>query len=228
METPCDDSRGATDEARRATTGCGGVRYFRLVRSHAVEGRQMRRTSIRGANMTAPAPQDRKAFTRRALLGSVGVIGLGALWARLRLPGIGEAHADGGETFEVTHTDAEWRKLLTPAQYRVLRRGGTEPAFSSPLDREKRPGIYACAGCDLGLYSSDTKFDSGTGWPSFWKPLPHAVNKRVDYSLFGMARDEVHCRRCGGHLGHVFDDGPPPTGLRYCMNGVALKFKPAA
>jgi peptide-methionine (R)-S-oxide reductase len=169
----------------------------------------------------------KRMLTRRAMLGTAGVLGLGALWLRLRPPGFGAARAADAESFEVTHTDAEWRELLTPAQYRVLRREGTELPFSSPLDHEKRRGIYACAGCGLDLFSSDAKFDSGTGWPSFWKPLPHAVNKRSDFSL-GMVRDEVHCRRCGGHLGHVFDDGPPPTGLRYCMNGVALTFKPAA
>jgi len=125
----------------------------------------------------------------------------------------------------VTHTDAEWRKLLSPQAYDVLRHEGTEMAFSSPLDEEKRAGTYSCAGCDLALYSSKTKFDSGTGWPSFWAPLPHAVATRTDTSL-GMARTEVHCTRCAGHLGHVFDDGPKPTGLRYCMNGVALRFRP--
>jgi peptide-methionine (R)-S-oxide reductase len=134
-------------------------------------------------------------------------------------------HAD--EHFEVQHSDDEWRAKLTPAQYRVLRQEGTERAFTSPLDEEHRRGVFACAGCDLHLFSSETKFESGTGWPSFWQPLPNAVNKRLDTSL-GMERDEVHCRRCGGHLGHVFDDGPRPTGLRYCMNGVALGFTPGA
>ena len=129
------------------------------------------------------------------------------------------------EHFEVEHSDAEWRKLLTPEQYHVLREEGTEFAGSSPLDHEHRDGIYDCAGCDLALYSSATKFESGTGWPSFWQPLPNAIRTRQDYTL-GEERTEVHCRRCGGHLGHVFDDGPKPTGLRYCMNGVALKFIP--
>jgi peptide-methionine (R)-S-oxide reductase len=165
-------------------------------------------------------------FTRRAVLAAAGVFGLGALWSRFRSSGDGEARAADAEMFEVMHTDDEWQSLLTPAQYRVLRREGTELPFSSPLDHEKRRGTYACAGCGLDLFSSSTKFDSGTGWPSFFKPLPNAVNKRADRTL-GMVRDEVHCRRCGGHLGHVFDDGPPPTGLRYCMNGVALTFKPA-
>ena len=129
--------------------------------------------------------------------------------------------------FEVEHTDAEWRKLLSPEQYAVLRQSATETAFSSPLDRESRAGVYSCAGCALALFSSKTKFDSGTGWPSFYKPLPNAVATQEDHSLF-MDRTEVHCRRCGGHLGHVFDDGPPPTGLRYCMNGVALTFRPGS
>ena len=129
------------------------------------------------------------------------------------------------QQFEVTHTDAEWRKLLTPNQYAVLRREATEPAFSSPLNHEKRRGTFACAGCALDNFSSATKFDSGTGWPSFWAPIDKAVITKRDSSL-GMVRTAVECRRCGGHLGHVFDDGPRPTGLRYCMNGVALTFKP--
>jgi peptide-methionine (R)-S-oxide reductase len=134
--------------------------------------------------------------------------------------------AQAPEVFTVTHTDAQWRKLLTPAQYEILRAGGTEFAFSSSLDHEFGKGVYDCAGCALPLYSSATKFDSGTGWPSFYDHLPNAVRKSADSSL-GMERDEVHCRRCGGHLGHVFDDGPKPTGLRYCMNGLALAFVPA-
>ena len=129
-------------------------------------------------------------------------------------------------TFEVNHTDGEWRQLLTPQQYAVLRTASTEAPFSSPLNDEHRPGTFGCAGCGLDLFSSTTKFDSGTGWPSFWKALDNAVLERPDNSL-GMTRTEVLCRRCGGHLGHVFDDGPQPTGLRYCMNGVALTFRPA-
>jgi peptide-methionine (R)-S-oxide reductase len=120
-------------------------------------------------------------------------------------------------------TDAEWRKKLSPEAYAVLRQADTERPFSSPLDEEKHKGTYHCAGCDLALFSSTTKFDSGTGWPSFYAPLSNAVVTAKDSSL-GMERDEVRCRRCAGHLGHVFDDGPKPTGLRYCMNGVALKF----
>ena len=166
-------------------------------------------------------------FSRRQILAAAGVFGLEALWAAMKGRAAGEARAAEAESFELMHTDAEWQALLTPQQYRVLRREGTESPFSSPLDHEKRRGTYTCAGCDLDLFSSDTKYDSRTGWPSFWKPLPHAVNTRRDYSL-GVPRDEVHCRRCGGHLGHVFDDGPKPTGLRYCMNGVALTFKAAA
>jgi peptide-methionine (R)-S-oxide reductase len=130
------------------------------------------------------------------------------------------------ETFEVTRTPDEWRKLLTPEQYAVLREAGTERPFTSVLNDEKRRGVFACAGCDLPLFSSETKFDSGTGWPSFYAPIDGAVRQDTDYT-FGLVRDEVHCRRCGGHLGHVFDDGPKPTGLRYCINGVALKFVPA-
>jgi peptide-methionine (R)-S-oxide reductase len=127
----------------------------------------------------------------------------------------------------VAHSEAEWRKLLTAEQYSVLREAGTEPPFTSPLLNEHRVGTFACAGCDLSLFSSKTKFDSGTGWPSFWAPLDKAVVEKPDAS-FGMRRTAVECRRCGGHLGHVFPDGPPPTGLRYCMNGLALEFAPDA
>jgi peptide-methionine (R)-S-oxide reductase len=127
--------------------------------------------------------------------------------------------------FEVERADAEWQTTLSPSQYEVLRRHGTEMRGTSPLNREKRAGTFACAGCGQPLFSSDTKFDSGTGWPSFHAPLDAAVGTTVDRSHF-MTRTEVHCQRCGGHLGHVFDDGPAPTGLRYCMNGVAMTFSP--
>lgn len=123
-------------------------------------------------------------------------------------------------------SEAEWKKRLTPQQYAVLREASTERSGSSPLNNEHRRGTFVCAGCGLPLYSSATKFESGTGWPSFWRPLPNAIGTKEDNSLF-MARTEVHCRRCGGHIGHVFNDGPKPTGLRYCMNGVAMKFIPA-
>jgi peptide-methionine (R)-S-oxide reductase len=124
-------------------------------------------------------------------------------------------------------SDAQWKARLTPEQFDILRREGTEVPFSSKLDFEKRAGTYFCVGCSLALFSSKTKYDSGTGWPSFWAPLANAVSTKTDNSLPGEERNEVHCRRCSGHLGHVFDDGPPPTGKRYCMDGVALKFKPA-
>lgn len=127
------------------------------------------------------------------------------------------------ESFEVSYTDAQWRARLSPQQYAVLRQEHTERAGSSPLNEEHRMGTFSCAGCALPLFASTSKFDSGTGWPSFWKPLDNAVATRKDRS-YGMVRTEAHCRRCGGHLGHVFDDGPPPTGLRYCMNGLSLSF----
>jgi peptide-methionine (R)-S-oxide reductase len=130
------------------------------------------------------------------------------------------------ESFEVTLTEAEWRDRLGDLAYRVLREEATERPGTSRLDKETRDGTYSCAGCDLTVFSSATKYDSGTGWPSFWEPLPNAIGTRDDGGVFG-ARTEVHCRRCGGHFGHVFTDGPPPTGLRYCMNGVALKFRAA-
>ena len=164
--------------------------------------------------------------TRRDIaLGGVALAALAvAGGAALRWRG-GRANA-GTEIFEVTHTPEEWRQLLTPEQYAVLREADTEPPFTNPLNKEKRKGVFACAGCDLPLFASETKFDSGTGWPSFYAPIEGAVKKDTDYT-FGLVRDEVHCRRCGGHLGHVFDDGPKPTGLRYCINGLALKFIPA-
>jgi peptide-methionine (R)-S-oxide reductase len=160
--------------------------------------------------------------TRRNFMNSLAVLGLGALPGLMLSP-----VARAAKAYEVTHTDAEWKKLLTAEQYQVLRKAGTERPGSSPLDHEKRAGVFSCAGCKLPLFSSTTKFDSHTGWPSFWKPLDNAVEKTADNSL-GMSRDEVLCRRCGGHLGHVFDDGPPPTGLRYCMNGLAMNFTPGA
>jgi peptide-methionine (R)-S-oxide reductase len=127
--------------------------------------------------------------------------------------------------FEVTKTEAQWRKILTPAQFDVLRKEGTERAGTSPLTNEHRKGKFACAGCNLPLFTSETKFESGTGWPSFYAPIANAVKTSVDTS-FGETRTEVHCRRCGGHLGHVFEDGPKPTGLRYCINGISMKFIP--
>ena len=129
------------------------------------------------------------------------------------------------EVFAITHTDDEWRKLLTPDQFAILRQSATERPFTSSLLHEKRPGTFGCAGCKRDLFSSATKFDSGTGWPSFWAPLDGAVGT-LDDRTFGMVRTAVHCGQCGGHLGHVFDDGPRPTGLRYCINGIALIFTP--
>ncbi len=128
--------------------------------------------------------------------------------------------------FEVNLTEAEWRKRLTPAQFATLRKEATDPPFRSPFNNEKRAGIFRCAGCDLPNYSSKAKYDSGTGWPSFWAALPNATHTSTD-TLLGFARTEVHCRRCGGHLGHIFDDGPKPIGKRHCINGTALKFAPS-
>jgi peptide-methionine (R)-S-oxide reductase len=159
---------------------------------------------------------------RHVLAASIGAAAMFAAY-RYSLP----AAVAADERFKVTHTDAEWRTLLTPAQYAVLRRSSTERPYSSPLDGEHRAGIFACAGCQLALFSSETKFDSRTGWPSFWAPLDNAVATSNDL-LLGMMGKEVHCGQCGGHLGHVFNDGPPPTRLRYCMNGVAMIFTPRA
>jgi peptide-methionine (R)-S-oxide reductase len=129
-------------------------------------------------------------------------------------------------TFEVTRTDAEWRAMLTDLQYRVMREEATERAGSSPLDSNYADGTYVCRGCDLALYPSVTKYDSGTGWPSFYENLPNAIGTKPDRKLFSV-RTEVHCRRCGSHLGHIFDDGPEPTGKRHCLNGASLVFRAA-
>ncbi|HEX2764823.1 MAG TPA: peptide-methionine (R)-S-oxide reductase MsrB [Allosphingosinicella sp.] len=163
-------------------------------------------------------------FSRRGAIaaGAAALAAGAALWR-------GNRPADAAtpaERFEVSRTPEEWRRLLTPQQFAVLRQASTERSGSSPLDKEHRKGVFVCAGCALPLYSSAAKFESGTGWPSFYAPLPNAVRTRADNSLL-FKRTEVHCRRCGGHLGHVFDDGPRPTGKRYCMNGAAMKFRPA-
>jgi peptide-methionine (R)-S-oxide reductase len=167
--------------------------------------------------------------SRRRFLFSGGAA-VAALAAASQWPRLALAQAAGGapgKGFEFVRTDEQWHQLLSPAQYQVLREEGTERPYTSPLNDEHRAGVFSCAGCKLDLFSSRTKFDSHTGWPSFWAPLDHAIATRDD-SSFGMSRTEVHCRRCGGHLGHVFDDGPKPTGLRYCMNGLAMNFTPAA
>jgi len=152
----------------------------------------------------------------------IGLAGAGAISVFV----LGRPAPAASARFPLQRSDAEWRRLLGPQRYAVLRQAATERAFTSPLNKEHRKGTFVCAGCSLPLFSSATKFDSGTGWPSFWRPLPRAVVTKTDRS-FMMDRTEVLCARCGGHLGHVFDDGPKPTGLRYCMNGLALKFTPA-
>jgi peptide-methionine (R)-S-oxide reductase len=159
-------------------------------------------------------------MNRRALLLAGGAACIGGAAMLGRRPAVAAQH------FEVSLTPEEWRKRLTPAQFQILREQGTEPPWTSPLLNEHRPGAFSCAGCALPLFNANTKFDSHTGWPSFFRPLANAVETSRDTSDF-MVRDEVHCHRCGGHLGHVFDDGPPPTGLRYCMDGLALTFKAA-
>jgi peptide-methionine (R)-S-oxide reductase len=171
--------------------------------------------TLQDLDMESPMEIDRRQFigTGALAVSAVALLGWGAF-----------ANAAAGK-FEVTLPDAEWKKRLSPDAYQVLRHEGTETPGTSPLLAEHRPGIFTCGGCKLPVFSSKTKFESGTGWPSFWAPLPKAVATSSDGSL-GMSRTEVHCRRCGGHLGHVFNDGPKPTGLRYCMNGVAMGFVP--
>lgn len=168
-----------------------------------------------GPKSAAIEGMSRRAFT----VGGASIAALAAVWWLRDDP------VRAG-LFEIEKADDEWRRILKPAAYRVLRQHGTERPHSSPLNHEKRTGTFVCAGCDLPLFASDTKYDSGTGWPSFYRPLANAIGTATDRTLF-LARTEVHCRRCGGHLGHVFPDGPPPTGQRYCINGVALGFVPS-
>ncbi|MCB1443634.1 MAG: peptide-methionine (R)-S-oxide reductase MsrB [Methyloceanibacter sp.] len=166
------------------------------------------------------------ATRRQILLGTAGVAAIAVAGAVILRGQSGPAPAAAEGKFELTKTAEEWRKVLTPEQYAVLREADTETSWSSPLNKEKRNGTFVCAGCDLPLFKSETKFESGTGWPSFYEPIEGNIGTEKDFS-WGMFREEVHCRRCGGHLGHVFNDGPKPTGLRYCINGLSLKFVPA-
>ena len=163
---------------------------------------------------------DRRSFLTQTVATAALLTGTAVLW-RLARPA-----PAGAESFEVTKSDAEWHAILDDAQYAVLRKESTERPGTSPLLGEHRKGVFHCAGCDLAAYPSETKYESGTGWPSFWDALPRAIGTWEDNSLF-MTRIEVHCRRCGGHFGHIFDDGPPPTGKRHCLNCLALTFKPA-
>ena len=161
-------------------------------------------------------------MTKRTFLGGAGAAAMAAVGAVL----LGRGSEASAETFELNLTPEQWRRRLGAEQFRVLRQQHTERSGSSPLNNEHRRGTFLCAGCNLPVYRSQDKFESGTGWPSFIRPIAGAVRTRPDNSLL-MTRTEVHCRRCGGHLGHVFDDGPPPTGKRWCMNGTALRFAPA-
>ncbi|MDX1634583.1 MAG: peptide-methionine (R)-S-oxide reductase MsrB [Marinobacter sp.] len=173
-----------------------------------------------------PRRQFLKALSGVALLGLAGTSSLpGRLWAAEQGAGAGSGKSPDEVDWK-SLTEEQWRQRLTEEEFEILREEGTEPAFSSPLNAETRKGTYICAGCALPLFSSETKFESGTGWPSFYEPLPDAVDTKTDYKLL-FPRTEYHCRRCGGHQGHVFDDGPEPTGKRWCNNGRALDFRPA-
>jgi peptide-methionine (R)-S-oxide reductase len=203
--------------------GDAGVTFLAVRPYFIVSARRRRRRPI---DRPVPTKKETAMTNRRSFIATAG-LGLGAVaLADVLLGSSKRAVAGPTANFPMTLTNEEWRKRLTPAQYDILREAGTERAFTSPLNDEHRKGVFACAGCDRKLFSSETKFDSGTGWPSFYQPLPQAVGETIDKS-FGFERTEVHCGNCGGHLGHVFDDGPRPTGLRYCMNGLALKFTTA-
>lgn len=158
---------------------------------------------------------------RRAMLGGAGLALAAMVTLRWPTPAV-----SAPSRYAVSRSTAEWRRLLGPQRFAILRQGSTERPYSSPLDKEKRSGVFTCAGCAQPLFASATKFESGTGWPSFWKALPRAVATKSDRTL-GIERTEVLCARCGGHLGHLFEDGPRPTGLRYCMNGLAMRFRTA-
>jgi peptide-methionine (R)-S-oxide reductase len=172
----------------------------------------------------AEGRQEDRMMARRDF--GLGIVGAAAAALGLSRTGGSSSEAEAKEAYPVSYSDAEWKQRLTPAQYNVLRQHGTERAGTSPLNAEKRDGVFVCAACSQPVFTAKTKFESGTGWPSFYAPIEGAVGTSEDNTLF-MRRTEVHCSRCGGHLGHVFEDGPKPTGLRYCMNGVAMQFRPA-
>lgn len=185
----------------------------RFVRTFGV-GRSSRISSVRVQCHSRDQTAGRRAIIGGGLATSVGMaVG-------------GKALAEDARTGKVAHTEEEWKQLLSTDAYRVLRQAATEPRWSSPLNNEKRPGTFVCAGCGSPLFKNSAKYNSGTGWPSFYEAIDGAVDEQMDYSIPFMPRVEVRCRTCQGHLGHVFDDGPPPTGMRYCMNGVAMDFQP--
>eukprot|EP00878_Enallax_costatus_P026142 GHUV01028025.1.p1 GENE.GHUV01028025.1~~GHUV01028025.1.p1 ORF type:complete len:221 (+),score=40.17 GHUV01028025.1:154-816(+) len=211
-----------SDQALRPVINNYLMQARQTSRCVAVKGRTRRAVQCVASAARQDAHQHKPFISRRQLVGTAGLLTAGAAGAAAAAAAEEERRGE-----RVIHSDAEWRSILTSGQYKILREAGTELPGSSPLNSEKRRGKFVCAGCGAPLFSSAAKFNSGTGWPSFYEPLPGAVAETLDTSIFFYPRTEVRCKACGGHLGHVFDDGPAPTGLRYCMNGLALEFKPA-